>query len=74
MRSVQKVFQPCNVKNIDLIEKDTRYKKHCNIGISVLCKVGTLGPHTVLPVSLPLFKTLCKIPYWITIRYPMVFS
>ena len=27
-------------------------------------QVGTLGPHTVLPVSLPLLKTLYKILCW----------
>ena len=43
-----------------------RYKQHCiqDNDISVPFKVGTLGPHTVLPASLPLFKTLCKIFCW----------
>ena len=42
------------------IKEDTKYKKHCTLDsdTSVLFEVGTLGPHTVLPASLPLFKTL----------------
>ena len=47
-------------------EEDTRYKKHCtqDNDASVPFKVGTLGPHTVLPASLPLFKTLYKTLCW----------
>ena len=59
-------IQPCNRKIETFIEEDTRYKKHCmqDNDASVPFKVGTLGPHTVLPASLPLFKTLCKILFW----------
>ena len=37
-------------------EEDTRYKEHCtwDDDASVPSKVGTLGPHTVLPVN-PLY-------------------
>ena len=45
------------------IEEDTRHKKHCtqNNDASVPFKGGILGPHTVLPASLPLFKTLNSV-------------
>ena len=48
------------------IEEDTRNKKYCawDNDASVPFKVGALGPHTVLPASLPLFKILCKILCW----------
>ena len=41
------------------IEEDTRYKKHCtqNNDTSVSFTVGTMRPHTVLPVPLLLVKT-----------------
>ncbi len=35
---------------------------------SVPFKVGTLGPHTVLPASLTLFKTLCKIQVQVQVQ------
>ena len=43
---------PCTMKNREFIG-DTRYTKHCtqDNDASVLFEVGTLGPHTVLPVS-----------------------
>ena len=46
------------LKRDTFIEEDTRYKKHCtqHNDASVPFKEGTLGPHTVLPASLPLFK------------------
>ena len=36
-------------------EEDTNYKKHCtwDNDASVPFKVGTLGPHTVLPMPAP---------------------
>ena len=37
------------------IEEDARYKKHCTClynDTSVPFKVGTLGPHTVLPIAI----------------------
>ena len=44
---------PCNMKNETFIE-DTRYKKHCtqDNGTSVFFKVGTLGLHTSLPITI----------------------
>ena len=58
-------IQLCNMKET-FIEEDARFKKHCawDNDASVPFKAGTLGPHTVLPVSLLLFKTLCKILWW----------
>ena len=55
MRSVQKVFSQVLWK-IQIFEEDTRYKEHrhhypmCN-DASIPFKVGTLGPHTVLPIT-----------------------
>ena len=52
--SVQKVSNHA-IWNIEtFIEEDTRYKKHCawDNDAPVPFKVGTLGPHTVLPVSI----------------------
>ena len=65
MKSVQKVSSHVLCKMETFIE-DTRYKKHCteDHDASVPFKVGTLGPHTVPPASLPWFKTLCKIFCW----------
>ena len=53
-----------------------RYKKHCtqDNDTSVPFKVGTLGPHTVLPASLPLFKTLWKPFVDILVSCPIAFS
>ena len=52
-----------------------RYKKHCtqDNDTSVPFKVGTLGPHTVLPASLLLFKTFCKILCWNRHQLPCPF-
>ena len=45
-------IQPCNMKNRDIYWR--RYKKHCtqDNDPSVPFKVGTLGPHKVLPITL----------------------
>ena len=47
-------IQPCTLKNRHSLKKiqDTRYKKQCtqDNDTSVPFQVGTLGPHTVLPV------------------------
>ena len=42
------------MKNRDIYEEHTRYKKHYTLDndASVTFKLGILGPHTVLPVSL----------------------
>ena len=66
MRYVQKVSSRALGKIETLTEEDTRFKKHCtwDNDTSVPFKDGTLGPHTLLPGSLPLFKTLCKILCW----------
>ena len=57
-------IQPCTVKNRDIYMR--RYRKHCtqDNDASVPFKVGTLGSHTILPVSLLLFQPLCKILCW----------
>ena len=54
MRSVQKVSSHVICKVETLIEEDTRNKKHCtqDNDASVPFKVGALGPHTVLPVTI----------------------
>ena len=51
-RSVQRVSS--HVKIETFIEQDTRYKKHCtqDNGVSVPFEAGTLGPHTILPISI----------------------
>ena len=45
-------IQPCNIKNGDTYWR--RYKKYCteDNDASVPFKVGTLGPHTVLPIAI----------------------
>ena len=47
-------IQPCNRKIETFIEEDTRYKKHDtqDNDDSVLFKLGTLGPHTILPITI----------------------
>ena len=48
------------------IEGDTKYKKHCtkDNNTSVPFKVGTLGPHTILPIAIS-----CTIVFsWISSR------
>ena len=49
-------IKPCTMKET-FIEKDTRYKKHCtqDNDTAVPFKVGTLGPHTVLPIAISCF-------------------
>ena len=53
-RSTQKVSSHVIWKIETFIEEDTRYKKHCtkDKDASVPFKVGTLGPHTVLPIAI----------------------
>ena len=53
-RSVQKVSSHMIWKIEIFIEEDTRDKKHCtkDNNASVPFKVGTLGPHTVLPIAI----------------------
>ena len=52
--SVQKVSSHAIWKIETFIEQDTRYKKHCtqNNDTTVPFKVGTLGPHTALPIAI----------------------
>ena len=47
-------IQPCTMKNKDIFGEGTRYKTHCtqDNDISVPVQVGTLGPHTVLPIAI----------------------
>ena len=54
MRSFQKVSSHVLWKIETFIEEDTRYKKHCtkDKDASVPFKVGTLGPYTVLPITI----------------------
>ena len=58
MKSVQKVSSHIIWKIETFIEEDTRYKKHCIQGSDTLVpfKVGTLGPHPVLPVAMSYFS------------------
>ena len=53
MRFVQKVSSHIIWKIETFIEEDTWYKKHCtqDNDASASFKVGTLGPHTVLPIA-----------------------
>ena len=53
-------IQPHNTKET-FIEEDTREKTHCtqDNDASVPSKVGTLGPHTVLPA---LLATAANVP------------
>ena len=54
MRSVQKVSSHVLWKRETFVEEDTRHKKHCtqDNDTSVPFKVGTVGPHTVLPITI----------------------
>ena len=51
---VQKVSSHVLWKIDTFIEEDTRYNKHCTVDkdTSVPFKVGTLGPHIVLPIAI----------------------
>ena len=52
------------------IEEDTRYKKYCtqDNDASVPFKLGTLGPHTVLPISIscPVVSSWISSMVWIS--------
>ena len=66
MRSVQKVSSHVLWKIETSMEEDTRHKKRCtwDNDASVLVKVGTLGPHTVLPIAVS-----CPIIFsWISLQ------
>ena len=54
MRSVQKASNYVIWKIETFTEEDTRYKKHCTQDSDTLApfKIDTLGPHTVLPVTI----------------------
>ena len=54
--------------------EDTRYKKHCTQGsdASVPFKVGTLGPHTVLPVSISCPVIVSRISLMVWNLFPKV--
>ena len=60
MRSFQKVSSHLIWKMETFIEEDTGYRIHCtqDNDTTVPFKVGTLGPHTVLPVA-----TSCSINF-----------
>ena len=50
----QKVSSHVIYKIETFFEEDKRYKKHCtqDNDASIPFRVGTLGPHTVLPVAI----------------------
>ena len=58
------------------IEEDTRYKKHCtqDNDASVPFKVGTLGPHTVLPVanSCPIVFSWISLTVWNLLPFKVI--
>ena len=65
--SVQKVSSHVIRKIETISQEDTRYKKHCtkDNDTSVPFRVGTLGPHTVLPISIS-----CLIIFsWISSKF-----
>ena len=65
MRSVQKVSSHVLWKTETSMGEDRRYKKQCiqDNGTSVPFKVGTLGPHTVFPITIS-----CPIVFsWISL-------
>ena len=64
MKPVQKVSSHVIRKIETFIEEDTRYKKQStyNNDSSVPFKVGTLGPYTVLPVTIS-----CPIIFFLNI-------
>ena len=68
MSSVQKVSSHVLWKIETFIEEDTRHKKHCtqDNDASVPFKVGTLGPHTVLPVTIscPVVLSWISLMVW----------
>ena len=47
-------YPAMHYKKDTFTEEDTRYNKHCtqDNDTSVPFKVGTLGPHTVLPIAI----------------------
>ena len=59
-------IQPCNMKYRHIYWR--RYKKHCtqDNDASVPFKVGTLGPHTVLPVAIscPIVFSWIPLTVW----------
>ena len=67
-RTVQKVSTHVIRKIETFIEEDTRYKKHCtqDNDASVPFKVGTLGPHTVIPItiSFPITFSWISVMVW----------
>ena len=68
MRCVRKVSSHTLWKIDTFIEKDTRFKKQCieDNEASVPFKVGTLGPHTVLPISIssPIIVSWISLMVW----------
>ena len=54
MRPVQELYSHVIWKIETFIQEDTRYTKYCtqDNDTSVPFKVGTLGPHTVLPIAI----------------------
>ena len=59
-------FQPCTMRKRGIYSR--RYKKHCtqDNDASVPFKVGTLGPHTVLPVAIscPIVFSWIPLTVW----------
>ena len=59
-------IQPCTMKNRDIIEEDTRNICTQDNAASVPFKVGTLGPHTVLPIAIscPVLFSWVSLMVW----------
>ena len=66
--SVQKVSRHIIWKIESFTEQDARYKKHCiyHNDVSVPFEVGTLGPHTVLPITIscPIIVSWISLMVW----------
>ena len=59
IRGLSRKYPTMYYEKQTVIEEDTRYKKHCTQDNDTgHLKTGTLGPHRLLPASLPLFRTL----------------
>ena len=56
-------FQPCNMKNRDIYWRRNKKHQTQHNDASVSFKVGTLGPHTVLPIAIS-----CPVEFsWISL-------
>ena len=71
-RSFQKVSSHVLWTRETCIEEDTRYKKHCtqDNDASGPFRVGTLGPHTILPVTISCPVIFSWIPSMVQSLFP----